>query len=111
MHNGIAERPERKPLSVRDPVRQKLILDTKRENPSMKATEIAKIADCGPGYVRKVLKDVKPVQLRLTFTKPLSRLFPFPKQDMEHIGTQHKRSPGLRQIRNGFKGLWPIPLP
>ena len=59
MHNGIAERPERKPLSVRDPVRQKLILDTKRENPSMKATEIAKIADCGPGYVRKVLKDVK----------------------------------------------------
>jgi len=59
MHNGIAERPERKPLSVRDPVRKKLILDTKRENPSMKATEIAKIADCGPGYVRKVLKDVK----------------------------------------------------
>ena len=57
MHNAIAERPERKPLSVRDPVRKKLILDTKRENPSMKATEIAKIADCGPGYVRKVLKD------------------------------------------------------
>ena len=57
MHNGIAERPERKPLSVRDPARKKLILDTKRENPSMKATEIAKIADCGPDHVRKVLKD------------------------------------------------------
>ena len=57
MHNGITERPERKPLSVRDPERKKLILDTKRENPSMKATEIAKIADCGPDHVRKVLKD------------------------------------------------------
>ena len=57
MHNGIAERPERKPLSVRDPARKKLILDTKRENPSMPATEIAKIADCSPNYVRNVLND------------------------------------------------------
>ena len=70
MHNGIAERPERKPLSVRDPVRKKLILDTKRENPSMTATEIAKIADCSPDYVRKVLNDKvaerpKPVKANL----------------------------------------------
>jgi hypothetical protein len=70
MHNGIAERPERKPLSVRDPVRHKLILDTKRENPSMKATEIAKIADCCPDYVRKVLNNKvaklpKPVKANL----------------------------------------------
>lgn len=70
MHNGIAERPERKPLSVRDPARKKLILDTKRENPSMTAREIAKIADCFPDYVRKVLNDKvakrpKPVKANL----------------------------------------------
>ena len=70
MHNGIAERPERKPLLVRDPARKKLILDTKRENPSMTATEIAKIADCFPDYVRKVLNDKvakrpKPVKANL----------------------------------------------
>ena len=58
MHNGIAEPPpERQILKARDPGRKKRILDTKRANPNMKASEIAKIADCGPDHVRKVLKD------------------------------------------------------
>ena len=55
MHNGnygiaqppppiIAEAPERQILKARDPGRKKLILDTKRANPNMKASEIARIA-------------------------------------------------------------------
>jgi len=36
--------------------RKKFIIDTWRENPSMKAGEIARRAKCTPGHVRKVLK-------------------------------------------------------
>ena len=82
MHNGIAERPERKPLSVRDPARKKLILDTKRENPSMTATEIAKIADCSPDYVRKVLNDKvakRPKPVKANLHEAALPALPFPE--------------------------------
>ena len=52
----------------------------------------------------EVFLGIKLSLLRLTYPNPLPWVLPSPKQDMEH-----KRSPGLRQIRNGLKGLWPIP--
>ena len=56
MHNGIAEL-ERTKLSARDPERKKFILDTKRENPDIKASQLAMLASCSQDYVRKVLND------------------------------------------------------
>ena len=73
MHNGIAEPPpERQILKARDPGRKKRILDTKRANPNMKASEIARIEGCQPGYVRRVLNDllVKPVKANLRKPAP-----------------------------------------
>ena len=73
MHNGIAEPPpERQILKARDPGRKKRILDTKRANPSLKASDIARIAACEPRYVRQVLNDllVKPVKANLREPAP-----------------------------------------
>ena len=56
MHNGIADL-ERTKLSARDPERKKFILDTKRENSDIKASQLAMLASCSQDYVRKVLND------------------------------------------------------
>ena len=72
LHYGIAERPERQQLSFRDKARKKIILDTKRENPSLKPTEIARIADCTAAHVRSVLRDqAKPVKANVPEPAPL----------------------------------------
>ena len=71
LHDGIAER-ERQQLSFRDKARKKFILDTKRGNPSLKPTEIARIADCTAAHVRSVLRDqAKPVKANVPEPAPL----------------------------------------
>ena len=117
LHNGIVElpeAPERQKLSVRDPARKKLILDTKRENPSMKAKEIARIADCKPYYVRKVLNDQvakRPKPVKANLRKPAPPGPPVPE-----AGHGAQAEPGAasnpkwfeRSVANSLPGLDPL---
>ena len=75
--DGIAERAERQQLSCKDKELKKIILDTKRENPSLMPSEIARIADCSAQYVGKILRDqAKPVKANVPEPAPLGHPIP-----------------------------------
>ena len=73
---GIAERAERQ-LSYKDKERKKIILNTKRKNPSLTPSKIAGIAECTAQYVRKILRDqAKPVKANVPESAPLGHPVP-----------------------------------
>ena len=73
---GIAERAERQ-LSYKDKKRKKIILDTKRKNPSLTPKKIAGIVECTADYVRKILRDqAKPVKANVPEPDPLGHPVP-----------------------------------